>query len=81
MSAIVPFIALLSSPEHIFQYPYVANFASTFGYTTADQLLLPITVIFCGASLVAGIVRILQLWASIRIAYSVGHDLSTAEVI
>ena len=73
----MPFLAVLSAPENVFQFPYVAKLAPILGFTSAGQLLLPLTVAFCVASLVAGIVRILQLWASIRISYSVGHDLST----
>ena len=78
LGAIVPFLAVLTAPESVFQYPYVANLASILGFTSADQLLLPLTATFCVASLTAGAVRISQLWASTRIAYSVGHDLSTA---
>ena len=73
----MPFLAVLTAPEYVFQYPYIAKLAPILGFTSSDQLLLPLTVTFCVAALVAGTVRILQLWASIRIAYSVGHDLST----
>ena len=77
LGAVVPFLAALTAPEHIFQYSYVAKLAPILGFTSSDQLLLPLTVVFCVAALAAGTVRTLQLWASIRIAYSVGHDLST----
>ena len=77
LGAVVPFLAVLTSPESVFKYPYVAKLATILGFTSSDQLLFPLTVSFCVAALVAGTVRILQLWASIRIAYSVGHDLST----
>ena len=78
LGAVLPFLLVLTAPERIFQYPYMADLAAILGITSADQLLLPLTVIFCVAALAAGTVRVLQLWASTRIAYSVGHDLSTA---
>ena len=78
LGAVVPFLTVLTDPKQVLEYSYVADVAPIFGITSADQLLLPLVVVFCVAALVAGVVRILQLWVSTRIAYSVGHDLSTA---
>ena len=81
LGAVIPFIGVLTNPESVFLNPYIADLASFFGITSADQLLLPLTVLFCTVALLAGAIRIFQLWASTRIAYSFGHDLSTAAYV
>lgn len=54
----------------------VANIAAAWGITTADQLLLPLTVLFAAAALAAGAIRMLLLWANTRLAYAAGADFS-----
>ena len=81
LGAVMPFIGVLSNPEHVFMNPYITDLASLFGITAADQLLFPLTMLFCMAALLAGAVRILQLWASTRIAYSFAHYLNTAAYV
>ena len=78
LGAVVPFLGVLSEPENVFQYAIIADLAPIFGITSAEQLIFPITAVFCLAALISGTIRIMQLWASTRIAYSVGHDLSTS---
>ncbi len=78
LGAVLPFLGILTAPDRVYKHPVVAGFASKIGVTTADQLLLPITVIFVVAALLAGAVRLLQLWANMRFSYATGHDLGTA---
>jgi ATP-binding cassette subfamily B protein len=40
------------------------------------QLLLPLTVVFAAAALIAGAMRLLMLWASTRLSFATGADLS-----
>lgn len=76
LGAVLPFLAVLSAPERVFQYPVIANLSSRLGITSPDQLLLPLTLIFAAAALIAGAIRLLQLWANNNFTYSLGHDLS-----
>jgi ATP-binding cassette subfamily B protein len=46
------------------------------GLSSADQLLLPLTFIFCIAALTTGAMRLLLLWASTRLSFATGADLS-----
>ena len=78
LGAVVPFLTILTSPESIFQYPYVGDLTSIFGVTSADQLVLPLTVTFCIIAFASGSIRVFQAWISIRTAYSIGHELSTS---
>jgi ABC-type multidrug transport system fused ATPase/permease subunit len=76
LGAVLPFLGILVAPERVFSHPIVADVALAWGITSADQLVLPLTVAFATAALIAGAIRILLLWASTRFAYATGADLS-----
>ena len=77
LSAIVPFIGVLTNPNEIFSYNLVAANAKMLGIYKPEEMLLPLTIIFSVAALTAGFMRLLLLWASIKIGNSTGADLST----
>lgn len=76
LGAVVPFLAVLTAPERVFAHPVVAEIAQSWGATSADQLVLPLTIAFGLTALVAGAIRILLLWFSTRVAYASASDLS-----
>lgn len=76
IGAVLPFLGALTAPERIFSHPAAQSLISSIGLTSADQLLLPLTVTFGLAALVAGAMRLLLLWASNSISYATGADLS-----
>lgn len=77
LGAVFPFLGILVVPERVFNYPIVTDLAQALGIISADQLVLPLTVAFVAAALMAGAIRILLLWANIRLAVVSGADLST----
>ncbi len=76
LGAVLPFLGILVAPDRVFNHPIVADVAQAWGITSADQLVLPLTVAFAAAALIAGAIRILLLWASTRLAVASGADLS-----
>ncbi len=76
LGAVLPFLGILVAPDRVFSHPIVADVAQAWGITSADQLVLPLTVAFAAAALIAGAIRILLLWASTRLAVASGADLS-----
>jgi ATP-binding cassette subfamily B protein len=77
LGAVIPFIAVLTEPDILLKWPIIARFAHALGIDTPDQLLLPITISFAVIALIAGAVRMLLLWASARITFAGGADLSS----
>jgi ATP-binding cassette subfamily B protein len=75
LGAVLPFLGILTAPDLVFNHPIVADIAQAWGITSADQLVLPLTIAFIAAALIAGAIRILLLWASTRIAFASGADL------
>ncbi len=76
LGAVLPFLGMLVAPDRVFKYPLVADFARTLGVTSPDHLLLPLTIAFAAAALIAGAIRLLLLWASTQLAYATGADFS-----
>jgi ABC-type multidrug transport system fused ATPase/permease subunit len=77
LGAVLPFLAVLTAPERVFRYPLVAQVSRAWNLTTADQLVLPLTIAFGAAAIVAGVIRIVQLSASMRFTFASGSDIST----
>lgn len=76
LGAVVPFLAILVAPERVFNHPMAADVALAWGFTSADQLVVPLTVAFAAAALIAGAIQLLLLWASTRLAVVSGSELS-----
>ena len=76
IGAILPFLAVLTAPDRIFQLPAAKPFIQLFGFTNANQLLLPLTIGFGIAALLSGAMRLLLLWANTGLSYATGADLS-----
>jgi len=76
IGAVLPFLAVLMAPERIFGHGAAGPLISFLGISSPSELLLPLTLFFVGSALFAGGVRVLLLWASVRLAFSTGADLS-----
>lgn len=79
LGAVLPFIGVLTAPEQVYSYRLVSTAAETLGISSPEDLILPLTIAFVGVALLAGAIRLLLLWVSIRLAAATGADLS-AEV-
>lgn len=76
IGTVLPFLAVLSAPRLIYEHPIAQPFIQAFGLASADQLLLPFALVFGLAALLAGCVRLFLLWASTRLSFAAGADLS-----
>jgi ATP-binding cassette, subfamily B, bacterial PglK len=80
LGAVLPFLAVLSDPERLWQQPLVQALAGRVGFTEASELLLPATLVFAVAAVLAAVVRLANLWLNGRLAdqrrVAVGSDLS-----
>jgi ABC-type multidrug transport system fused ATPase/permease subunit len=76
IGSVLPFLGVLTAPERIFELSVVKPFIKVLSLTAPTQLLLPLTVVFVIATIIAGAMRLLLLWASTRLSYATGADLS-----
>ena len=72
----LPFLGALTMPERVFDAAVAQPFIKAAGLSSPQQILLPLTIFFCLAALLAGAVRLLLLWASTRLSFAAGSDLS-----
>jgi ABC-type multidrug transport system fused ATPase/permease subunit len=76
IGAVLPFLGVLTNPELVFNHPLAQPVILALDITEAQQLLLPFTVAFGIAAIVAGAARLLMLWATTRISFAIGAELS-----
>lgn len=76
IGAVFPFLAVLTSPQYFYEQPIAKPLITLFDIPSADQLLLPITILFIVAVLIASGVRMFLLWATIRLSFAMGADIS-----
>ena len=76
LGAVLPFIGILTAPNRVLNHPLVADMAKAWGIASADQLVLPLTVAFVAAVMLAAAIRMLLLWVNTRLIFASGADLS-----
>lgn len=76
IGAVIPFIGALSSPEEIFNRPFLQPLIQTFNISTPNQVILPLTLVFILAALLAGALRLTLLYVMTRLSYATGADFS-----
>lgn len=72
----LPFLGALTMPEKVFDAAIAQPFISAIGLGSPQQILLPLTILFCLSALLAGAVRLLLLWVITRLSFAAGSDLS-----
>ena len=75
LGAVLPFLAVLTAPESVFEHAAAQPVIHALRLTEPEQLLLPLTIAFSSAVLIAATMRLLLLWASTRLSFAIGADL------
>lgn len=76
IGAVLPFLGVLVAPEQIFEHNATQTFIQWFGIQEPSELLLPLTIFFILAVIAAAVMRLILLWASTRLTFATGADLS-----
>ena len=78
ISAVLPFIGVLSNPEKVFAHPSAQFFIDFLGIKSQEELLLPFTVTFCILIFIGITLRLLLLWAQNRLGYGTSASFSNS---
>ncbi|NBT76082.1 MAG: ABC transporter ATP-binding protein [Betaproteobacteria bacterium] len=78
IGAVIPFLGALTAPEHLYSNPAMQPWFVRAGLTQPADLLVPVSIAFGLAAIIAGATRLLSLWASTRLSFAAGADLSGA---
>ena len=76
IGSVVPFLGILINPEALYNHQLMQPMIRILNVPSADDLLLPITVIFITLSVLSGIIRLVLLYLMTRLSYATGGDLS-----
>lgn len=76
LGAVLPFLTMLSDPEKLWGQPLVQPLSQSMGIYQAKDLILPVTLVFSVSALLAGLIRLGNLWLNGRLAAAIGSELS-----
>ena len=76
IGAILPFLGALTAPERIFETPFLKPIIQFMGITQAQDIIVPLSILFGVSVLIAGIMRLLLLWVNTRLSFAAGAELS-----
>lgn len=77
VSALIPFLAFISSPDIVTRSPFFIGAIEHLGLGSRIDLLFLLTSIFLIATLLAGLMRVLLIWFNSKTAFEIGSDVST----
>ena len=74
--SILPFLKVLIEPELITNIPIIKSFLLTVGLIDKNNFLILFTLLFIGMAIIAGIVRLSNIWLSTKLAGLIAADFS-----
>jgi len=77
LGAVIPFISVLVAPHRLFAYAPARRMAEILGVQAPGELVLPVTIAFASAAVVAGAIRMLLLRLSTRLIFASSAELSS----
>lgn len=76
IGAVIPFLAVMADPARAMTHPSIQRIVEGFNLTDPGDLLAFIAIGFGVACMLAGLVRVLLIYASTRLSFAIGADLS-----
>ena len=76
IGSVVPFLGALINPEQVFNHHLAQPILVFMGVSRPQDVLLPLTFIFCLAAVAAGLLRLALLFATTQFCFLVGADFS-----
>ena len=75
LGAIIPFLGVLTNPNKVFNYTLLKPIILYFNFKNANEMVLPITIIFIFTVIFSGFIRLILMWAQTKISFQIGTDL------
>jgi len=76
IGSVLPFLGILTDPVKVYQHPLMQPLIQILSITEPGEMILPLTIIFITAALLAGVIRLTLLYTMTRISFATGADLS-----
>jgi len=78
LGMVVPFLAVITSPETIFTHPWSQPFIKMLELNSPEQLILPLCLMFAFTAILSGLTRLCLLWFQTRLGNSIGNDIGSS---
>ena len=76
IGAVFPFFGALMQPQKVYENATLHPLIKFLNIGSPSEVILPVTILFCIAVLIAGAMRIISTWLSVRLSFSLGSYLS-----
>jgi len=76
LGAVIPFLGILMSPEKVYGHTFAQPFLRLFSIDSPRSLILPLTLTFVVAALIAGVLRILLIRIQATLSATIGSGFS-----
>lgn len=76
LGSVMPFLAAVADPSSALSSRWTAFISNLLGLQNLGQIILPATILFVSAVLIAGAIRLFLTWASLKFVFRISHDLS-----
>jgi ABC-type multidrug transport system fused ATPase/permease subunit len=73
---VIPFLTILVDPARFAQQSYLQPYLNEIGLNNPKSSAYFFTILFCGAFVCAGIIRLLTQWLNIKVSFAIGSELS-----
>ena len=77
LGLVIPFLGIILNPNIIWNKDYMQKISGIFGYTSGDQLILPISIFFILSIIFANGIRTFNIWFTLRLSAAIGSDISS----
>jgi ATP-binding cassette subfamily B protein len=77
ISAVVPFLGVLTSPDVVPGSQLIIQVCAVFGATSSSEISFLLTLIFVSSIVIASLMRFLTLLVNTRLSFAIGFDLSS----
>lgn len=76
IGTIMPFISVIMDSEATFNNPSFNEYFINYGYSSGEEIILPITYFFISINIIAAIIKVIIFWFQNKISVLCGNDLS-----
>jgi len=78
IGAVLPFLGVMTAPEHIYSHPRAQWIIQALKFQSAQELVFPISAVFVTLVMMSACTRLLVVWATARLTFATGADFSIA---
>ena len=75
IGSVLPFLAVLTDPNRIFVMSAIQPLLQWLNISSSNQLLMPLTIMFCISTILAAVIRLILLRSSLFLSAAVGSDM------